>query len=473
MYAYICERTESGKVWTAQYADVNQYLQIDLGTVMKVSGVFTQGHPTSDQRVTSYSLQFSDKNRDDWFTYLDHNGINEVVFDGNHDSYSISEGILRQPVTARYVRVLPRTWNKKISMRVDVIGCKAGETTDCLQDGNSYAEFGAEFTVACPTDCDKVQPTHVIGGGGASAGKYSLESSVCQAAIHDGRITAHTGGTVTFRLDGKAPSAGYEGSAQHGIISTDGDTDHNAMFFESDHIGCEAGWKGYRNSCYRIPKNANQNRKSWSDAQNICKEEGGWLAIVPDQATAEFLYSIIRDNNDLNHLWIGLTDNGHPNYYEKWSDPDQTPVSFLRWDRNQPRDKGSTLNCVLAYRISFLFANNDCERHTNYICERPKRPTNHVDPEEEGCKAGWQGYGDRCYLFVQQPKIYFWAKSYCEGLEPGKSFLATVSDNGINAHLAAKVNEWIQPSDHVSFNFNTTKKTLNSAQNVDRYLRQE
>ena len=47
-YAYQCNRVESGKVWMAQYADANQWLQIDLGTIMKVSGVLTQGRVRQD-----------------------------------------------------------------------------------------------------------------------------------------------------------------------------------------------------------------------------------------------------------------------------------------------------------------------------------------------------------------------------------------------------------------------------------------
>ena len=107
-------------------------------------------------------------------------------------------------------------------------------------------------------------------------------------------------------------------------------------------------------------------------------------------------------------MWIGLKDEGHPNYYEKWSDADETPVTFVRWDRNRPKMvTGDKVQCVLAYRASFLWANNDCDRKTNYICERPKQKTNHIDTEDEGCKAGWQAYGNRCYKFVQQRECKF------------------------------------------------------------------
>ena len=47
-------------------------------------------------------------------------------------------------------------------------------------------------------------------------------------------------------------------------------------------------------------------------------------------------------------------------------------------------------------------------------------------------------------------KIYYWAKSYCHGLAPGDSYLATIYDGGVNSFLNAKMNEWIPDGDHVS-----------------------
>lgn len=64
--------------------------------------------------------------------------------------------MLRQSVTARYIKFYPKTWNGKIALRVDVIGCKAGERVDCNDDGNSFAEHGDSFSIDCPGGCDKV-----------------------------------------------------------------------------------------------------------------------------------------------------------------------------------------------------------------------------------------------------------------------------------------------------------------------------
>lgn len=51
----------SGKAgsWAAKKNDVNQWLQIDLGTPTTVTKVATQGRQDSDQWITSYSLSYS------------------------------------------------------------------------------------------------------------------------------------------------------------------------------------------------------------------------------------------------------------------------------------------------------------------------------------------------------------------------------------------------------------------------------
>ena len=38
----------------------------------------------------------------------------------------------------------------------------------------------------------------------------------------------------------------------------------------------------------------------------------------------------------------------------------------------------------------------------------------------------------------------------CRDMYPGESYLATVFDSGVDSWLNAKIQEWIQPDDHVS-----------------------
>ena len=48
-----------GGGWAAQYNDVNQFLQFDLGKVTKVTAVATQGRSDANWMVTSYTLAYS------------------------------------------------------------------------------------------------------------------------------------------------------------------------------------------------------------------------------------------------------------------------------------------------------------------------------------------------------------------------------------------------------------------------------
>ena len=47
-------------------------------------------------------------------------------FDGNIDHYSVVHHDLNPPITERYVRFRPLTWNVHISMRVEIYGCTQG-----------------------------------------------------------------------------------------------------------------------------------------------------------------------------------------------------------------------------------------------------------------------------------------------------------------------------------------------------------
>ena len=44
--------------WTAQFTDAEQYLQIDLGNVTKVTRIATQGHSANAWWVKTYTLLY-------------------------------------------------------------------------------------------------------------------------------------------------------------------------------------------------------------------------------------------------------------------------------------------------------------------------------------------------------------------------------------------------------------------------------
>ena len=60
--------------WSAKYNKANQWLQIDLGALFRVTAVATQGRSNYNQWVTKYKLQYSDNGAT--FTYYMETGQN-------------------------------------------------------------------------------------------------------------------------------------------------------------------------------------------------------------------------------------------------------------------------------------------------------------------------------------------------------------------------------------------------------------
>ncbi|XP_066275207.1 uncharacterized protein [Branchiostoma lanceolatum] len=114
-------RLHAAGAWCANSPlNTNQWLQVDVGAETTVTGVITQGRPVGNQWVKSYKLRFS-RDGTTWSTYLDKLG-REKVFSGNSDQDTEVRHLLDPPVTARYVRFWPQTWNSYLSMRVEVLG---------------------------------------------------------------------------------------------------------------------------------------------------------------------------------------------------------------------------------------------------------------------------------------------------------------------------------------------------------------
>ncbi|KAL9989536.1 hypothetical protein ACROYT_G004098 [Oculina patagonica] len=110
--------------WEPASADVNQWLQIDLGKQnTRVTGVATQGRNDNYHRVTKYKLQYS--NDAVTFQYYKEQGQSQnKEFSGNTDSDTVVYHDLNPPITARYIRFRPVTWNFQIAMRVELYhGC--------------------------------------------------------------------------------------------------------------------------------------------------------------------------------------------------------------------------------------------------------------------------------------------------------------------------------------------------------------
>uniref|UniRef100_A0A8C9RKY6 Retinoschisin 1 n=1 Tax=Scleropages formosus TaxID=113540 RepID=A0A8C9RKY6_SCLFO len=111
-----------GCAWLSKFQDSNQWLQIDLKEVSAVSGILTQGRCDADEWVTKYSIQYRSNENLNWIYYKDQTGNNRVFY-GNSDRSSTVQNLLRPPIVARYIRLLPLGWHTRIALRMELLMC--------------------------------------------------------------------------------------------------------------------------------------------------------------------------------------------------------------------------------------------------------------------------------------------------------------------------------------------------------------
>ncbi|XP_067287878.1 retinoschisin 1a [Pseudorasbora parva] len=111
-----------GCAWLSKFQDTNQWLQIDLKEVKVVSGILTQGRCDSDEWVTKYTVQYRTSEKLNWIYYKDQTGNNRVFY-GNSDRSSTVQNLLRPPIVARYIRILPLGWHTRIAIRMELLLC--------------------------------------------------------------------------------------------------------------------------------------------------------------------------------------------------------------------------------------------------------------------------------------------------------------------------------------------------------------
>ncbi|GLH02043.1 Hemocytin [Gryllus bimaculatus] len=119
-FARILRKSKNENAWSPAKQDTNQFLQINLGSIEPIYGVTVQGGPAGF--VTSYTIHYS-KNGD-LYHFVTRDGKNAHVFRGPTNNTESLKQIFHQPVEAQYIRFVPKTWKKNISMRVEIHGCE-------------------------------------------------------------------------------------------------------------------------------------------------------------------------------------------------------------------------------------------------------------------------------------------------------------------------------------------------------------
>ncbi|KAK3755604.1 hypothetical protein QZH41_017598 [Actinostola sp. cb2023] len=144
--------------WCSTTSSNTEYLQINLGKMMTLTGIATQGDRTMDKWVKNYTFNYSmDGNL--WTTYRGGLDSAKVVIQGNTDKNSITVAWLSHPTTASHVRILPQTWNSSICMRIELYGCTSPSAPDIteLSNQNLTASDNAHVDLTCKVQGQLIQ----------------------------------------------------------------------------------------------------------------------------------------------------------------------------------------------------------------------------------------------------------------------------------------------------------------------------
>ncbi|XP_028418372.1 lactadherin-like [Dendronephthya gigantea] len=108
------------RTWLPAANDTEPWLQVDFSTNLQLVSLKTQGSPTSEQWVKSFTISYA--NSSGIFRNFTH-GENFTVFRANTDATTIVETTLPEETKVRFLRINPKTWSKRPALRVEYYGC--------------------------------------------------------------------------------------------------------------------------------------------------------------------------------------------------------------------------------------------------------------------------------------------------------------------------------------------------------------
>ncbi|XP_040594092.1 coagulation factor V isoform X2 [Mesocricetus auratus] len=110
--------------WQAKANNNKQWLQVDLLKIKKITAIVTQGCKSlsSEMYVRSYSIQYSDQGVE-WKPYRQRSSMVDKIFEGNSNTKGHMKNFFNPPIISRFIRIIPKTWNQSIALRLELFGC--------------------------------------------------------------------------------------------------------------------------------------------------------------------------------------------------------------------------------------------------------------------------------------------------------------------------------------------------------------
>ncbi|XP_077594187.1 adipocyte enhancer-binding protein 1 [Stigmatopora nigra] len=174
-----------GGAWCAEPEEANSWLEVDARKEVEFSGVITQGRnaEVNEDFVSSYFVAFSNDSRE-WETL--HDGYAEWLFYGNADRETPVLNQFSRPVVARYIRILPQSWNGSLCLRAEVLACQLPDsyrnedqvkTSDQLDFRHHNYKDMRQMMKVINEDCPDITRIYNIGKSSGGLKMYAMEIS--------------------------------------------------------------------------------------------------------------------------------------------------------------------------------------------------------------------------------------------------------------------------------------------------------
>ncbi|XP_077423631.1 milk fat globule EGF and factor V/VIII domain containing b isoform X4 [Vanacampus margaritifer] len=125
-YPHYARLDKQGKTnaWTAATNSKSEWLQVDLQSPKKLTGIITQGAKDfgSIQFISAFKVAHSDDGQS-WSIVKDETTNSDKIFHGNSDNNVHKKNLFEPPFFARLVRILPWEWHESITLRMELLGC--------------------------------------------------------------------------------------------------------------------------------------------------------------------------------------------------------------------------------------------------------------------------------------------------------------------------------------------------------------
>uniref|UniRef100_A0A8C2BMR5 ferroxidase n=1 Tax=Cyprinus carpio TaxID=7962 RepID=A0A8C2BMR5_CYPCA len=110
--------------WQAKNNDMHPWIQVELKDIKKITGIITQGAKSfgNEMFVTAYTLEYSEDSKR-WTKYTEDEDYEQKTFRGNTDNNGQVKNYIYPPIFSKFIRIIPKQWQKSITMRIELLGC--------------------------------------------------------------------------------------------------------------------------------------------------------------------------------------------------------------------------------------------------------------------------------------------------------------------------------------------------------------